>query len=58
MHKMTGHVKDPERLVNLVHKSLFCMQKPQLRAGTIETSNSGVNEAVLHAKTTDEVWDQ
>ena len=34
MHKMTGEVWVPNRSVILLQKSLFCMQKPQKRAGT------------------------
>ena len=34
MHKTTGEVWVPYRLVILLQKSLFCMQKPQKRAGT------------------------
>ena len=30
MHKMTGHVWDPKRLVILVQKSKFCMKKQQV----------------------------
>ena len=32
--KATGEVCDPERLVILFLKSLFCIQKPQMRSGT------------------------
>ena len=32
--KPTDKGWDPYRLVSLVLKSLFCMQKPQMRAGT------------------------
>ena len=32
--KATGGVLDPQRLVILVLKSLFCIQKPHMRAGT------------------------
>ena len=31
----TGRDWDPQRLVILVVKALFCMQKPQMRAGTL-----------------------
>ena len=34
MHKTTGEVWEPLRLVILFLKSLFCMQKTQMRAGT------------------------
>ena len=34
LQQAIGEVCDPERLVILVLKSLFCMQKPQKRAGT------------------------
>ena len=34
MHKATGEVWYPDRLVILVQKALFCMQKPQMKAGT------------------------
>ena len=30
MQKITGEVWDPQRLVNLIQKSLFCMLKPQV----------------------------
>ena len=33
--KTIGEVWDTETLVILVLKSLFCIQKPQMRAGTI-----------------------
>ena len=33
MHKTTGKVWDRWRLVFLALKSMFCMQKPQMRAG-------------------------
>ena len=32
--QMTGEVWVPNRFVILLQKSLFCMQKPQKRAGT------------------------
>ena len=35
MHKTTGHVWDQYRLVTLVQKALFCMQKPQVRSLTL-----------------------
>ena len=34
MQKTMSEVWDPERLVILALKSLFCTQKPQMRAGT------------------------
>ena len=34
MHKTTGEVWVPYRLVILLQKTLFCMQKTQIRAGT------------------------
>ena len=30
--------------------SLLCMQKPQIRLGTVEISNSEANHDVLHAQ--------
>ena len=57
MHKMTGEVWDPQRLVILLLKTLLCMQKPQICLGPIETSYSGPKVAVVHPKTTDEGWD-
>ena len=57
MHKMTGDVWDPQRFVIRVQKSLFCMKKTHVRAGTMETSDSDANHAVLHAKSTEEGWD-
>ena len=57
MQKITGEVGDLQRLVILVQKSLVCMQKPEMRAGTLQTSDSDANHAVLHAKTTEEGWD-
>ena len=50
MYKTPGEIWDAQRLIILVQKSLFCMQKPQLRAGTIETSNSDAKQAVVHAQ--------
>ena len=50
MHKSTGEVWDPDRLVFLVLRSIFACTKPQKRAGTIQTCNSGPNVAVLHAQ--------
>ena len=50
LHKATGNDRDPQRLVILVHKLLFCMQKPQVGSGTTETCNSGSKVAVLHAQ--------
>ena len=50
MHKTTGEVWYPWRHVILVQKSLFCMQKPQVGSGHIETSNSGPNHDALHAQ--------
>ena len=50
MQKTIGEVWDAERPVILVLKPLFCMQKPQMRAGTMETSNSDANHFVLNAK--------
>ena len=47
IQKTTGVVWDPYRLVSLVLKSLFCVQKP---LGPIETRNSGANHAVLPAE--------
>ena len=44
-------------LVIRVQKTLFCMQKPQMRTGPIGTSYSGPKVAILHVKTTDEGWD-
>ena len=32
--KTTCGVLDPQKLVILVHKALFCIQKPQMMAGT------------------------
>ena len=50
-HKTVGEAWDPYSLVILLQKSLFCMQKPQIKGfGPIETSNSGVNHAELHAQ--------
>ena len=34
----------------LVHKSLFCLRKPQMSAGTNETSVSFAKVAILHAQ--------
>ena len=50
MHKTTDDSWNPYGLVILVQMTLFCMQKSQIKAGTIETSNSGANQAVLHAQ--------
>ena len=50
MHKTTGYVLDPLRFVIRIQKSVFCMQKPQMRAGPMETSNSDAKHAVLHAE--------
>ena len=50
MHQTTSEVWDPYQLVILLHKSPFCLQKPQMRAGTIETSYSDARHPVLHAQ--------
>ena len=50
MHKITGEVWDPERHAILVLKSTFCMQKPQMRPGTILTCYSGAKDTVLPAQ--------
>ena len=55
--KTIGEVWDPDRLVILVIKLLFCMQNPQMRAGPMETCNSDPKVAVLHVKATNEGWD-
>ena len=45
-----GEVWDAERLVVLVLKPLFCMQKPQMRAGPIEIRNFDAKVALLNAQ--------
>ena len=50
MHKTTGEVWGLYSLVILLQKSLFCMHKPQIRAGTIETAISDANHAILHVQ--------
>ena len=47
MHKIAGEVLDPYRHAILVLKSTFCMQKSQMRPGTILTCYSGAKETVL-----------
>ena len=34
----------------LAQRSLLCLQKPQMRAGTSRDHNSGANHADLHAQ--------
>ena len=50
MQKFTGEVWDPWRRAILALSTLICMQKPQMRAGTIETNNTDAKHAVLHAE--------
>ena len=50
MHKMAGDIWDAKRLGVLVQKSLFCLQKPQMKVGPIETSDSDAKHAVVHAQ--------
>ena len=57
MQKTIGDVWDPQRLVILVLKSLFCTENHKWGLGQIETTNSDAKVAVLNAKTTDEDWD-
>ena len=50
MHEMNGEVWYQLRLVILILKTLFPVQKPEMRAGTLETSNSDAKHAVLQAQ--------
>ena len=50
MHKTTGEVSDPWRFVIPFQKSLFWGKNHRWRQGSIETSNSGANRAVLRAQ--------
>ena len=50
MHKMTGEVCDPWRLVILDLNTLFCMQKPQVMSGTHRDLQFWPKVAVLHEK--------
>ena len=55
MHKTTGEVWDPWRLVILLLITRFCMHKTAAEVlGPIETCNSDPKVAVLHVKSTDE----
>ena len=48
--KNVGEVWEPLRLEIPVLKSLFCLQKPNIRAGPIDTSYSDANHVVLNAQ--------
>ena len=56
LHKTKGHVWDTYTRVIPVQKSLFCIQNHTRGFGPIETINSGANQTVLNANTTDDVW--
>ena len=47
MHKMTGEVWDPWRLVILIQKSCFACKSFRWGLGLIDSSNSDANHAVL-----------
>ena len=47
----------PIEICMLVQKSLFCMQKLQIKAGTHRDLSFWCKSRCLHAKTTDEGWD-
>ena len=50
MHKTTGEVWDPWKLVILILMSLFWMKNYRRGLGSIETGNSDSNHFVLHAQ--------
>ena len=48
--KTTDDGWHPYTLLILIQKSQFCMQKPHMSAGNMETSDSDANHFVLNAK--------
>ena len=59
MHKSTGEVCDPQRVVILVLSLCFACTKPQVRSGTHRDlySCGGKHAVMCKHKYTDEVWD-